>query len=350
MTMTGTPQRRSRAQPPRVVTASASGLDRDRILVFGDAVLAAEDSLHDAALRTANALGARTGRGADVTAVPWSSWTGETLLSAGVGMHLDNYDVVVVCLSGSVVHSRTTNTAVVGAARQALVLVDQLRPHLAPTAEIVVALAHKGDQTGLVTALQQARHDLVVLDTAPDATAPALFLEVTHLLLEQQRARAGSPQWLRSKPQPFEHRYDAIRRLGIVDAPADAALDRIVQQMAVLFETEGAAITLLPAGRQWSAASLWLPRGTAALQDSFCRSTVLRSGPMVVGDAWDPDRPPVVRRGPIRFYGGHPLEDLDGTRIGAVCVFDSAPRREDTVETDLLRDFAIVTRDTLYRH
>ena len=39
---------------------------------------------------------------------------------------------------------------------------------------------------------------------------------------------------------------------------------------------------------------------------------------------------------------------LDGTRVGAVCVFDPAPRDEGTVELDLLRDFAVLARDTLY--
>lgn len=135
-----------------------------------------------------------------------------------------------------------------------------------------------------------------------------------------------------------------------MDAPADAALDRIVQRMTELFRTRGAAITFLPAGRQWSAASLWFPRGTGALQDSFCRSTVLGSGPMVIGDAWEEHRPQVARRGRIRFYAGHPLEDLDGTRVGAVCVFDPAPRREGSVERDLLRDFAVLARDTIHDH
>lgn len=350
MTMLEAPRLTGHGIRTRIVTASASGHDPDRVLVFGDAVFAPGTPLHDGAHLLADALAARSGRGADVTAVPWSSWSGQTLLSSSAGMRLANHDVVVVCLSGSVIHSRTTTTAVVAAAEDALVLVDQLRPHLTPTTEIVLALAHEEGQAGLVAALQQARQDLVVLGlgTGTGTAAPALFVEVTHLLLEQQRARAGSPQWLRSTPQPFEHRYDAIRRLGIVDGPADAALDRMVQHMTELFHTRGAAITFLPEGRQWAAASLWLPRGTAALQDSFCRSTVLSSGPMVIGDAWDDDRPQVVRRGQIRFYAGHPLEDLDGTRIGAVCVFDPAPRNEDAVERDLLRDLAVLARDTLF--
>ena len=351
MTLLEAPRLPDPSFAPRVVTASASGPDSDRILVFGDAVFAPGASLHAAARTMAETVAARSGRGADVTAVPWSSWSGQTLVSAGSGIHVANYDVVVVCLSGSVVHSRTTNTAVVGAAEEALILVDQLRPRLAPTTEIVLALAHKEDQSALVTALQQARRDLVVLgvDTDVIECAPPLFVEAVHLLLEQQRARAGSPQWLRSRPQRVEDRYDAIRRLGVVDAPADAALDRMVQQMTELFHTRGAAITFLPAGRQWSAASLWAPRGSGALQDSFCRSTVLRSGPTVIEDAWDRSRPQVARRGRIRFYAGHPLEDLDGTRVGAVCVFDPAPRDEGSVEVDLLRDFAVLARDTLYR-
>lgn len=349
MTMLEATHLPDRSSAPRVVTASASGSDADRVLVFGDAVFAPDASPHSAAQSAAQALAARSGRGADVTAVPWSSWPGQTLRAAAGGIHVANYDVVVVCLSSSVVHSRTTNTAVAGAAEEALVLVDQLRPQLAPNAEIVLALAHREDQSTLVSALQQARRDLIVLGVDTDSGTPALFLEVVHLLLEQQRAHAGSPQWRRSTPQPFQHRYDAIRRLGLVDAPAEAALDRIVQRMTELFGTQGAAITFLPAGRQWSAASLWIPRGTGALQDSFCRTTVLGSGPTVIGDAWDDSRPQVVRRGRIRFYAGHPLEDLDGTRVGAVCVFDPSPRREDAVETDLLRDFAVQARDTLYR-
>jgi len=352
MTLLEAPRPIDRVLAPRVVTASASGPDPDRILVFGDAVFAPETPLRDAARLTAGAVATRSGRGVDVTAVPWSSWSGQTLLSAGNGVHVAHYDVVVVCLSGSVVHSRTTNTAVVGAAEGALVMIDQLRPRLTPTTEIVVALAHEDDQGLVARALRQARPDLVVLDVAAAGRAAAtpLFPEVVHLLLEQQRAHAGSPQWLRSRPQPFERRYDAIRRLGIVDAPADAALDRIVQRMTELFRTRGAAITFLPAGRQWSAASLWFPRGTGALQDSFCRSTVLGSGPMVIGDAWEEHRPQVARRGRIRFYAGHPLEDLDGTRVGAVCVFDPAPRREGSVERDLLRDFAVLARDTIHDH
>ncbi|MBO9045828.1 hypothetical protein JYQ29_00480 [Curtobacterium flaccumfaciens pv. flaccumfaciens] len=76
---------------------------------------------------------------------------------------------------------------------------------------------------------------------------------------------------------------------------------------------------------------------------------MLHSGPTVIEDAWDRSRPQVARRGRIRFYAGHPLEDLDGTRVGAVCVFDPAPRVAGTVELDLLRDFAVLARDTLRR-
>jgi GAF domain-containing protein len=348
MTILEAPERPNGPRFNHISTASASGLDPDRILVFGDVVFAPDALPHDAARTMAETLAARSGRGADVTAVPWSSWSGQTLLSAGTGIHFGNYDVVVVCLAATVVHSRTTKSAIIGAAEEALVLVDQLRPLLAPTAEVVIAVAYSAGQSALATALRQQRGDLVVLSVGSDTDTSALPLEVVHLLLEQQRARAGSPQWLRSNPQPFLQRYDAIGGLGIVDAPTDAALDRIVQRMTELFHTRGAAITFLPEGRQWSAASLWYPRGTGALQDSFCRSTVLSSGPMVIGDEWNSDGPRIVRRGPVRFYAGHPLESVDGTRIGAVCVFDPAPRRVDRVELELLRDFAALARDTLY--
>lgn len=337
-----------RPTTPKVVTESATGLDPDRVLVFGDALFPPETTSTQGARIAAEALAALTGRGVDVTAVSWSGWSGEPLTSAAAGMHLHNYDVVVVTLADSVLHERTSAGAVVESAHHVLALVDQLRTHLLPTTEVVVVLAQREDRAALAQTVQAGRDDLVVV-AVDGRTMNGLphVLEVTEALLTRQRTHAGSPQWLRDAPQPFQDRYDAVARLGILDTAREARFDRIVNCMAQMFRTEGAAITFIPEGRQWTKASRWFPVGDAPLQESFCRTTVLGSGPLVVGDAWQAKRP--LPRNAVRFYAGYPIETLDGTRVGAVCVFDPEPRDEASVELDLLRDYAVRVRMELYR-
>ncbi|PZF59389.1 hypothetical protein DEI81_14025 [Curtobacterium sp. MCBD17_013] len=332
----------------KVVTESATGLDPDRVLVFGDALFPPGSALDQGARITADALAAMTGRGADVTAVSWSAWSGDPLAAAATTLRCVNYDVVVVTLTDSVIHGRTSAGAVAAAAADLLEQVDRFRQRLLPTTEAIVVLAHREDQSDLAAALQTGRDEVVIL--AVDSTTMnglPRVLEVSRALLAHQRATARSPQWHRDAPQPCQERYEAVDQLGILDTAREARFDRIVDSMARVFRTEGAAITFIPENRQWTKAGRWFPVGSSPLQNSFCRTTVLGSGPLVVGDAWQAKRP--LPRNDVRFYAGYPLETLDGTRVGAVCVFDPKPRDEASVELDLLRDYAVRVRRELYR-
>jgi hypothetical protein len=49
----------------------------------------------------------------------------------------------------------------------------------------------------------------------------------------------------------------------------------------------------------------------------------------------------------MRFYAGYPVEAADGTRIGALCVFDREPRSADSIDLTALRDLALAIQREL---
>ena len=327
---------------PSATTVSASGLDPDRVLVFGDALVPLGGGLSTGARRIADELAASTGRGADVTAVPWRS-SGSGRVDADLGLDTSTYDVVLLAVPEAAVQGQVPSRVVMSV----LAVIDAVRPGVDRAAVFVVALPAGADRGFLAAAVQASGPRIVAISVDSGPAARPRVIEVLHGVLAEQRARTDSPQGHRDAPQPEQRRYEALDRLGIIDTPGEERFDRIVDGMRRLFRTRGAAINFLPEGRQWTKSGTWNASGDTALEDSFCRTTVTGPGPMVVGDAWhDAGGLP---RNAIRFYAGYPIETLDGVRVGAVCVFDPAPRNERSVEVDLLRDFAVLARGELYR-
>jgi GAF domain-containing protein len=325
---------------PTATTESASGLDPDRVLVLGDGLFPGGSGASTGARLVADDLAARTGRGADVTAAAWS---GSGPVDAAHGLDTSTYDVVLLAVPEAAVQGRAPSRVVLSITDA----IDAVRPGVHRAAVFMVSIAGGADRGFLAAAVQASGPGIVALavDGGPDGRPRVI--EVLQGLLAEQRAWADSPQGHRDAPQHEQQRYDALERLQILDTPGEERFDRVVDGMRRLFRTRGAAINFLPEGRQWTKSGTWNAAGDTALQDSFCRTTVTGSGPMVVGDAWDDPRG--LPRNDIRFYAGYPIETLDGVRVGAVCVFDPAPRNEQSVEVHLLRDFAVLARTELYR-
>ena len=52
--------------------------------------------------------------------------------------------------------------------------------------------------------------------------------------------------------------------------------------------------------------------------------------------------PVVSGPGAIRFYAAHPLESIDGYRIGVLCVWDDVPHDVGAFDVSALRDLALL--------
>ena len=131
----------------------------------------------------------------------------------------------------------------------------------------------------------------------------------------------------------------ALGRLEILDTPTEDRFDYIVRMARTMFGTESAAFTLIDADRQWSKAVLGTSQQEIPLEHSFCAFTIQSPAPFVVLDARQDERP--LPTTDVRFYAGYPVEAPDGTRIGAICAFDSRPRsRVSAAQLSFLRELA----------
>jgi hypothetical protein len=170
---------------------------------------------------------------------------------------------------------------------------------------------------------------------------------------------AGGARALRDAPDDEIERQEALDELAIVDSPEDPRLDYVVRATRAQFGTEVAELNFIDGARNWTMAAAGLDRSEHPREDSLCRFTIMRATPTIVPDT---HRDPRLRHnraffepGAVRFYAAHPIESATGYRIGALCIYDSHPRRPGDVDLASLRDFAllaeaeIILRDSTYR-
>jgi hypothetical protein len=143
-------------------------------------------------------------------------------------------------------------------------------------------------------------------------------------------------------------RLDAVRATGIVDGPADPALETLARLCAKLLDVPVALISLVEPDRQFFAASCGLPEPWAGerqtrLSHSFCQHVVSSRQPFVVSDAREH---PLVRDNlairdlGVIAYAGIPLTTRDDDVLGSFCAIDSKPRVWTKADLDVLRNFA----------
>ncbi|MFM5486675.1 GAF domain-containing protein, partial [Aeromonas veronii] len=106
-------------------------------------------------------------------------------------------------------------------------------------------------------------------------------------------------------------RLDALRRLAILDSPAEERFDRITRMARNMFDVPIALVSLVDENRQWFKSCCGLPVLETPRDISFCGHAILGEELFVVEDAaQDPrfsDNPLVTGEPHIRFYAGHPL-------------------------------------------
>lgn len=129
-------------------------------------------------------------------------------------------------------------------------------------------------------------------------------------------------------------RLAALRRLGLLDTPAEAAFDRLGKMAANLLKTPIALVTLVDDNRQFFKSCIGLPEPWATwrntpLSYSFCKHVVASDEPLIISDAREC---PVfsenlaVKDLGVVAYLGIPLRMGSGEVLGSFCVIDSQPR------------------------
>lgn len=150
--------------------------------------------------------------------------------------------------------------------------------------------------------------------------------------------------WIPPMPANEGRRLRALRRLNLLDTPAEEVFDEITRLSAELLEVPIALVSLVDERRQWFKSRVGLNAQETNRTISFCGHAINSQDTFVVEDAsQDPrfaDNPLV--RGPLhlRFYAGVPLVLPGGEAVGTLCVIDRVARQLNPMHKTVLEILA----------
>lgn len=360
--------------------AHAHGDNPDRILVFGNGVAAGWGvASHELALpgQLARTLSRRTGRGADVDVLADTAWDIETAADVLAGRDLRGYDAVVVVMGASDAYrflpaerwaaglvrlletlERETSSAT-GITMMGIQPISTIPTFHSKPGGMGDRWARRLNRLSFAICEGRSRAHFI---EAPESVGP--LRGQTSPTLDDQRYRSPERfrQWAvvqaafiapfldaqsasdrparvaRNQPQSSARRRAALWEMRLLDTPDEKRFDDIVRHAQSMFGTHGAAFTVIDENRQWNKSVAGFDDRELPLEQSFCTVTIRSADALVIEDSWKDDRAP--EGSPMRFYAGYPVEASNGTRIGALCVFDEDPRSAASVDVSLLRDLA----------
>lgn len=155
-----------------------------------------------------------------------------------------------------------------------------------------------------------------------------------------------------SIPEDEADRLRALRDHGLQDEQLVANLDPVVRIASRMFGMPVAAVNMVGSDHVFFAAVHGIDTADMRRDVSFCAHAINQSGVMVVNDASRDDRfhdnPLVTGPSGVRFYAGVPLLSPDGHAMGALCVLDSRPHTDFSVEDcERLTELARMASDRL---
>jgi hypothetical protein len=129
--------------------------------------------------------------------------------------------------------------------------------------------------------------------------------------------------------------------MSLLDTPAEERFDRLTRIAKITFGVPVALIGLTDSDRQWFKSKQGVSDCQASRADSFCGHTILHDDVMWIEDATKDarfhDNPMVTATPGLRFYAGVPLTNLEGHRIGTLCLVDWEPRPYSEAEAEFLK-------------
>ena len=150
-------------------------------------------------------------------------------------------------------------------------------------------------------------------------------------------------------------RLRAVRRLRLLDAPAEETFDRVARIAQVTLAAPVVLVSIVDEDRQFFTTCLGLPqpwsdRRETPLSHSFCQYAVATGRELVVEDARQ--HPTLASNLAIPdlsviAYAGIPIRSAEGEVLGTFCAIDVEPRRWTEAELQLLRDFAATVADLM---
>ncbi|MEQ9322718.1 MAG: PAS domain-containing protein, partial [Polyangiaceae bacterium] len=141
-----------------------------------------------------------------------------------------------------------------------------------------------------------------------------------------------------------ERRLAILRSFDILDTPPEETFDAITRVAAHVAAAPIALVSLIDRDRQWFKSRHGLETSETARELAFCDHALGAAEPLVVEDAALDDRfsqNPLVSSDPhIRFYAGFPVNAVEGTGLGTLCVIDRKPRQLTAEQREIMLSLA----------
>lgn len=147
-------------------------------------------------------------------------------------------------------------------------------------------------------------------------------------------------------------RLAALHDLQVLDTPPEERFNRIARIAAHVFGCPKAAIGLIDEKRLWFKAVVGSTAAEVPRELTFCNHAIESDAPLVVGDALADSRPrlhALAKESHTRFYVGQAVHAPDGSRVGAICAWDSQPHAVDSAQLAVLKDLVAQVESELYR-
>lgn len=193
---------------------------------------------------------------------------------------------------------------------------------------------------------------VVTMSASPDPrrAADAIARRLVAALEAADRGGAGdepdAAHRRRLHPDDEAGRQRAVDGLGLRGRQVGRRLQQVVELAQATFETGSAEITVIDRDRQWTMAASGWKRDDQPREASLCNRAIERPAPTLIADTWQVPTlrgdPQVTGGRPIRFYAAHPIESVDGYRIGVLCVWDTVPHPIGELDASVLRDLALL--------
>ena len=161
-------------------------------------------------------------------------------------------------------------------------------------------------------------------------------------------------RWVRARlPVDESRRLEQLRKLAVLDTPAEERFDRITRIAAATLDVPIALISLVDKDRQWFKSCVGIKASETPREVAFCAHAVQQRADVVVPDTLLDDRfadNPLVVDGPrIRFYAGAPLQLDNGDCLGTLCIADTRPRQLSASDLSMLHDLRDMALEQLTR-
>lgn len=145
-------------------------------------------------------------------------------------------------------------------------------------------------------------------------------------------------------PEDEKSRLKNLRSLNILDTSAEERFDRLTRLAKRMFNVPIALVSLVDENRQWFKSCAGLDVKETPRDISFCGHAILGDNILIIPDTKEDirfaDNPLVVGEPKIRFYAGCPLQYLDGSKLGTLCIIDSKPRTLNEEDINAFLDLA----------